>query len=356
MTSGNVTRLIAFSLAASATAGAHAAVRFSDCLKQPAGWYATDEARYLAENVIRYQAPEGGWPKNRDMTLPPEAHHDSKETPLPTIDNDATTTQLELLTRVIYAGRGEPVFKEAFLRGFDYLLAAQYENGGWPQFFPLRKGYYAHVTFNDDAMVNVLALLRDCAKGMPPFAGVGIDAERCERAARAFEKGVECILRCQVTLDGVKTAWCAQHDVHSLEPAWARNYEPPSLSGMESVGIVRFLMQIESPDPSVVAAIESAVEWFGTAAIEGLRVERFVGADGKRDVRTFPDQDAPRVWARFYDLETGAPVFTGRDRVPRARLDDIEYERRNGYGYLGDWPAKLLEREYPKWRKNHGLP
>jgi hypothetical protein len=63
---------------------------------------------------------------------------------------------------------------------------------------------------------------------------------------------------------------------------------------------------------------------------------------------------ATTIWARFYDLETVSPIFTGRDRIPRERLDDIEYERRNGYGYLGTWPAKLLEKEYPKWRERVG--
>ena len=30
-------------------------------------------------------------------------------------------------------------YRAAFDRGVDYLLAAQYPNGGWPQYFPLRK-------------------------------------------------------------------------------------------------------------------------------------------------------------------------------------------------------------------------
>jgi PelA/Pel-15E family pectate lyase len=258
---------------------------------------------------------------------------------------------LQFFARVVSA-TGDAELRVAFLKGFDYLLAAQYPNGGWPQYFPLRNGYYSHITFNDDAMVNVLELLRDASEGGAPFSFV--DDDRRAAAAGAVVRGIECILATQISQNGKLLVWCAQHDAETLEPAWARNFEPPSFSAHESVGVVRLLMDIERPDARVIAAVEGAVEWLRGAVVRGLRVERFVGADGKRDVRTFADSDAPPIWARFYDLETVSPIFTGRDRIPRERLDDIEYERRNGYGYLGTWPAKLLEKEYPKWRERVG--
>ena len=46
-------------------------------------------------------------------------------------------------------------------------------------------------------------------------------------------------------VNGRRTVWCAQHDETTLRPAGARTYEHASLSGYESVGIVRFLMGIE---------------------------------------------------------------------------------------------------------------
>jgi len=33
--------------------------------------------------------------------------------------------------------------------GVDYLLDAQHDDGGWPQFYPIRKGYSEHITYND---------------------------------------------------------------------------------------------------------------------------------------------------------------------------------------------------------------
>ena len=77
---------------------------------------------------------------------------------------------------------GDARYRAAFERGVDYLLAAQYPNGGWPQFFPLREGYYSRITYNDNAMVHVLTVLRDAAAGKPPYAFVDDGPARQGRA------------------------------------------------------------------------------------------------------------------------------------------------------------------------------
>ncbi len=332
---------------------AAAAVPWKEINRQPAAWYATDEARALAASIVQYQTSEGGWPKNKDMTEPPskeflaETAYDHRA---PTIDNDATTTQLELIARVLTA-RDDAALRQVFERGFDYLLAAQYENGGWPQYYPVISGYYTHITYNDNAMVNVLVLLRAAAAGEAPYGFV--DAARREKAAAAVAKGLACILRTQVKQDGKLTVWCAQHDETTFAPAWARKFEPPSLSGDESVGIVRFLMAIKHPSPEIITAVEGAVAWFESVKISGLRVDNTPGADGKKDRHAVADLAAPVLWARFYELATNRPVFMGRDSVTRYDFNEIERERRTGYAYFGTWPAPLLAKEYPLWRTQH---
>ncbi len=334
-----------------------APLTWRDVLRQPASWYAMPAARAVADTVLLYQFDDGGWPKNRDMTLAPAAEAAARQNPvaadeqMPTIDNNATHTQLRLLARVISAGNGTAAHRAAVERGLDYLLAAQYPNGGWPQFFPLRHGYYSHITFNDDAMAEVMRVLDDVAHARAPFAFV--DADRRARAARAVAKGLECILRCQVIEDGRRTVWCAQHDEVTLAPAPARNFEPISLSGNESVGVVRMLMQVEDPSPEVIAAIEGAVAWFRTVAIPGLRLDATPGADGHRDRHAVADSAAPVIWARFYEIGTNRPIFVGRDRVFRSDYNAIERERRTGYAYLGYWPAQLLEKDFPRWQAKH---
>jgi PelA/Pel-15E family pectate lyase len=349
---------LAVLLIAAKLTGAETQVRWDKAiLRQKPEWYASPGARALADNVIRWQSPMGGWPKNTDLAAPPHALEAPGEA-MPrrtadTIDNGATTTPMRFLALMVQATRNTE-YRAAFDRGVDFLLAAQYQNGGWPQYFPLRKGYYSHITYNDDAIVNVLTLLRAAAAGAPPYDFV--DAKRRARSAAAVSRGIDCILRTQIKQNGKLTAWCAQHDETTLEPAWARNYEPPSLSGGESVGIVRFLIEIEQPTPEIVAAVSGAVTWFESVKIHGARLEEFTGADVKRDKRVVADPTAEPLWARFYQLGTNRPVFTGRDKVIHYAISEIEHERRNGYSYYVTSPASLLGRDYPRWRAKHKSP
>ena len=332
----------------------HAAPRWRDILEQPPDWYGSAEARATARIVQTYQTAIGGWPKNLDMTRPPSAPVDVAES---TIDNGATTTQLWLLGRIISAPGGDPdaVLRIAAERGIDYLLAAQYPNGGWPQFFPLRRGYYSHITFNDDAMVRVLRVLQAVAEQREPFGWV--DPARRERAAAAVARGVECILRCQVRVEGQLTAWCAQHDAETFAPAPARKFEPISLSGMESVGILEFLMA-QPASPELVAAIEAGVAWLDRVKLTGWRIERPPLPDGSgRDlVLVKAAEDAPPVWARFYEIGTDRPIFMGRDGVAYDNLAAVEPERRSGYAYYGTWGASLLAKAYPQWKARRAAP
>ena len=213
------------------------------------------------------------------------------------------------------------------MKGFDYLLKAQYPNGCWPQFYPDLSGYYKHITFNDGAMIGVMNLLRDVASGKPEFAFV--DEARRASAATAVEKGIDCILKTQIIVNGKRTAWCAQHDEITLAPAPARSYELVSLSGGESVDVVRFLMSIKNPSPAVVEAIEGAVAWF-------------------RQVELKSPEGKP-VWARFYQIGTNRPIFVGRDGVIKYKLAEIEEERRNGYRWYVDEAATLLNKDYVAW-------
>lgn len=322
--------------------------------RQPADWYASAEAVRIADNLLFYQRAIGGWPKNIDMAAPlsPAGQAeliDQKEQNDSLIDNGATYSQMIYLARV-YQATPQERFKQAFLRGLDYLLKMQYANGGWPQFYPLRKGYYSHITYNDNAMVNVLRLLQDVMRKKNNY--LFVDDARRQRAEQAVAKGVECILKTQIVVNGQRTVWCAQHDEVTLAPANARAYEKISLSGSESVGIVRFLMSLERPNKEVTEAIEAAVAWFRRAKLTGIRVLETSDSSlpKGRDRVVVKDDNAAPLWARFYEISTNRPIFCGRDGIIKYSLAEIEYERRNGYGWYTDAPAALLDNEYPSWK------
>ncbi len=331
------------------------AVRWGDVLKQKPEWYASDDAVRIADNVLLYQHDEGGWSKNIDMARLLTERERAELVKLKSetgsnIDNGATYTQLIYLARV-YTARKQERHREAFLRGLDYLLKAQYDNGGWPQYYPLRKGYYSHITFNDGAMVNTMRLLREVARKRSVFRFV--DEDRRLLAAKAVAKGVELILKTQVVIAGKRTIWGAQHDEVTLAPAPARKFEPASLSAGESVGVVRFLMGIENPDARIVEAVESAITWFRNSEVRGLRwVEvRNPSKPGEYARGVVADPKAPPIWARFYEIGTNRPIFSGRDGIVRYSVMEIDEERRNGYSWYVEEPAELLDKDYSAWCK-----
>ena len=322
----------------------------SQYAKQSTEWFQSEEGRRIADNVLTWQTQHGSWPKNRDTASEP---FDGKSDDLHgTFDNSATIGELRFLARAFRA-TNEPRYRQAFLKGLSHILEAQYPTGGWPQFYPLSKGYHRHITFNDNAMVRILELLRDVSES----SDYGfLETESCTKAKVAVTKGIDCILRTQIKQDDKLTAWCAQHNEKTLEPAWARSYEPPSISGAESVGVVRFLMSVEEPTPAIIAAVEGAVGWFRNTEIQGIRLETFTDAEGQDDKRVVADPDAGPLWARFYEIGSNRPIFLDRDSVVRYTFSEIGQERRTGYAYYGGWATRLLTDEYPRWREKHKLP
>ena len=324
-----------------------------NALKQPSESYGSAEAVRIAETVLVYQSSNGGWPKGYDYTaelsekvkeaifLAKEERDDT------TFDNGATHSEVQFLA-LVYQATGDERHKEAILKGIDFMLEAQFENGGWPQTYPR---YSNFVTFNDDAMTGVITVLHDVAEENELYSFV--DEARREKAAVAVEKGIAVILQTQIVVDGKLTAWCAQHNLRTLEPQTARSYEPPSISGSESVGVVQFLMSIQDPSPEVVAAIEGAVAWFEEVKLTGIRVDRIEddSLEAGFDLVAVEDEAAPPLWARFYDIDTNKAIFPDRDGSVYESLNELSYERRVGYRYLTDRPASMLYEEYPAWKK-----
>ena len=341
--------------------GSYLELRWKQVATQmPDAWYGSDEAKTVAENVLKYQTDIGGWAKNSSY------HNDSvkqdeweriKATGVgATFDNGATLTEMRFLTRV-YTMTKDERYRDAFMKAFSYILDAQYPNGGWPQYYPYRKrksAYSSHITYNDHVMVNVMRFLDDIVNEKPTYAPMQISDEMRLRANESFDRGAECILRTQILVDDQPTVWCAQHDEFTLAPAGARSYELPSFSGGESAGVTMLLMELENPSKEIINAVNGAVRWFEDHRIEGIRVEDVINEDGKKDRIVVEDSTAPAQWARFYDLETGEPFFCDRDGIKKSTLAEIGLNRRAGYRWYTRAPAKVLER-YPEWARKLGI-
>ena len=334
----------------------------SDEIKVPSTTSVTD---LIAENMLLYQRANGGWPKHFGGDKKVDYKHElTGEEKLElasgyaagidaTIDNDATTKEIRYLCKIYKQTKNEKYFNAA-KRGIDYLLNAQYANGGWPQFFPDFSSYRSQVTYNDNAMVNVLNVLYDVVYSKNDLDV--FDKQYQNKCVDPIVKGVQCILKTQLKQREKLTAWCAQYNAKTLQPEMARKYELVSLSGSESVGIVRFLMRIEQPSPAIIASVNGAVQWFDKVKITGYKVVDIAAPAEKsgKDRVLLPDSSGI-LWARFYDVQTNEPFFAGRDSQRHTSLAEIENERRVGYAWYGNWPLKLLTTEYPEWKLKWGI-
>lgn len=335
-------------------------------LNEPASWYGSNEAVRIANIIVSFQTPAGGWSKNLNLAAQPRAPGESFAPDnnsrylgkddfdsLPaghwdyvgTFDNDATITELRFLAKVIAAGRSNQVkpFRASFLRGLDYIFAAQYPNGGWPQVWPLQGGYHDAITYNDDAMINILNLLREAATGTNDFAFVPENTRRL--AGTGLQRGLAGVLASQIIENGHPTVWCQQHDALTLQPVSARNYEMPSEVSRESAVIMMFLMAQPRPGPEIIASVNAAARWFEKTRISDMAY-KVVPGQGRR---LAPAPGHGPIWARFYEIGSDRPIFGDRDKTIHDRLDEISAERRNGYAWFTDAPQKALDR-YVEWK------
>jgi len=309
-------------------------------------WYRTEAGGRVAGHILSFQTPSGGWSKHVDFSAGPRAPGTSffsesdRWSFIATIDNNSTTEQMRFLARA-HAETGEDRYHTSLMRALDYLLAAQYPNGCWPQVYPLMGGYHDAVTFNDDATVNVLKVLRDIARGRLEATAIS-EAGRA-RGASALERGIECLVRAQVVVGGQRTIWGQQHDPLTFFPVKARSYEPPSLAGRESAGIVAFLMDIPNPSDAVVAAVHAAVDWFAAHAVRGIAY------DPAKGVVEAPG--AGPTWARMSEIGTNRPIFSNRDGVILYDYTKLT-DRATGYAWFTPEGAAVLA-EYENWSLRH---
>ena len=320
--------------------------------------YNVTQVKEIADNVLLYQRDNGGWPKNYDMRaiLTKDQRKKviaAKPELYTTFDNCTTYSHIKYMAKAYQILKDEK-YKDAALKGIDFVLSSQYANGGWPQFYPLETNYSKEITFNDDAMTGVMQMLKDIIDNKPFYSFV--DKARRQKIKTAFDKGLNCILKCQIVDNGKLTAWCQQHDEKDLRPALGRAYELPSICNDEGANIVLFLMSFDKPSEEIVNSVQSAVKWFQDSKISGIRVNEISAPEIKFPLRVskidrvvVQDTAAPLIWARFYELRTHKPLFADRRGTPLYSLAEVDRERRSGYRYYTSNPQKVLD-AYPAWQ------
>jgi PelA/Pel-15E family pectate lyase len=104
-----------------------------------------------------------------------------------------------------------------------------------------------------------------------------------------------------------------------------------------------FLMTLGEPSPAVLASIEGAAAWLKASTITGF-AWRNVENRGRLLV---PDAGAGPLWSRLYEIGSNRPIF-GRENRVLYDVSEVSRERRDGYSWYGNGPARYLE-EYRQW-------
>lgn len=290
-------------------------------------------AREVEQALLWTQLASGGWPTDHDFALPVahKRHYrrdlDAGDTERggrsshTTLDDDKTQFAVLFLLELaqLPESKNDEPLHAALKFALDSLLAAQLPNGGWPQGFsgpadatlPVKKptlpkewprkwpelDYTGYVTLNDGNLFSLAKLLVRAHEA----TGEGRYLESLKKLGD-FHILAQC--------PAPQTGWAQQYNAQ-MEPAWARKFEPPCVSGHESLWAMRTLHEIwlTTGDEKYLAPIAAGLMW-----LEGSRLP-----DGQ--------------YARFYELHTNKPLYFVKDTY------ELTYDDSNlptHYGFKSD--------------------
>jgi hypothetical protein len=218
---------------------------------------------------------------------------------------------------------------EAVLYALDHLAAAQFPNGAWPQRFnqppdpakfPVKKASYppswprefpsanygGYYTFNDNALADCIDVMFE--------AGRLYDVDRYTAAAR---RGGDFILLAQ--MPEPQPIWAQQYDVN-MHPVWARKFEPPSVTGGETQGVLRILLKVyrETGDRKYLQPFHVALDYLRRSRLQDGRL------------------------ARFYELQTNRPLYFTKEY----KLTYSDADMPTHYGFKVSDNSESIAREY----------
>ncbi len=308
-------------------------------------WHATGDQYYLdaaveaARALVKGQLCSGGWTyiiefdpaKRRRYAYRSDGNcrQDAENTTV--LDDNVSQAAARLLMRVDRAldFRDEAIHGAAG-RALEALIGAQYPNGAWPQRFsappeadnyPVKQASYPdswprehpgdhyreYYTFNDNTIADAIDMFLEAARtyGNPDYRA-------------AAERGGGFILLAQ--MPDPQPAWAQQYDL-GMHPAWARVFEPPSVTGGESQGIMRTLLALyrETGDRKYLEPIPRGFEY----------LKRSIVPPSDAEIYRRASRGGGPVLARFYELKTNRPLYITKGT--QIRVPGLGSSRPDGY-------------------------
>ena len=315
-----------------------------------------DSAVAAAHALVKGQLASGGWDyriefdpaRRKRYAYRVDGQPAEQAANVTTLDDDNTQSAVRFLMHADRAlEQKDAKIHEAAIFALESLLKAQYPNGAWPQRFssppkaedfPVIKANYpdewprtwpnekyaSYYTLNDQTLVDMIALMFEAAE-------IYGDQRYFDAACR----GGDFLILAQ--MPDPQPAWAQQYSA-AMQPAWARKFEPPSITGGESQGAMRILMEVyrQTGDKKYLTPIPRALAYLEQSALPSGRMPRFL------ELKT----NKPLYFTKQYDLvytDDDLPTHYGfitSNRLPRIRT---EYER-----LVATDPAKLKRVRRPE--------
>ncbi len=270
--------------------------------------YLLDAAKEVASALRASQLRSGGWGSRFELGKEQRKKYNYRSDPdnpkgrnQSTFDDNKTQSCLTFLMHLDQ--RLE--FKDLQLRdvldyAFEKCLATQFPNGGWPQRFsgppnpddfPIKKAAYpetwsreypakkygTHYTLNDNAISDMINVM--------------LEAHRIygdEKFMSAAKRSGDFLILAQ--MPDPQPGWAQQYNAN-MEPAWARKFEPPSITGGESQSAMQALLLLyrATADKKYLGPIPKALAYYKNSLLPNGKL------------------------ARFYELKTNKPLYFTKD-------------------------------------------
>lgn len=268
-----------------------------------AAWQATGDATVLdftktcASALLKGQLHSGGWDHSIELDPEKRKPHGYRDVPMPkkpasvtSLDDDISQSALRFLMRLDRAtGFKEPAFGDAVRHGLKCIVAAQFPNGAWYQWwrdvpkpadagaYPVKPASYpqkwsrkwlndwtGRYFLNDNVAINAIDTLL-----------LAHAVYRDDAWLNAAKKAGDFLLLAQ--MPDPQPAWAQQYDPE-MHPVWDRKFEPPAISSRESERVLLGLIRLyhATGDVRYLEPHKRAIPYLKTCLMKEAKMPRFL--------------------------------------------------------------------------------
>ncbi len=303
-----------------------------------------DAATEAAEALLYGQMKSGGWehaidfdPKGKLSGQYRNGKGRGKDRS--TLDDDSSQSAILFLMQ---CDRAHEFQHAAIHEGVEYALSrlrgAQFPNGAFPQVWfgpvpqhPILPASYPDYDWKTEHRVkeywNLYTLNDDLAGDMARTLLAAYDIYHDDRSSQALRQLGDFLILAQ--MPDPQPAWAQQYTLE-MQPAWARKFEPPAITGHESQDAISVLMLVSrhTKEPKYLEPIPRALKYLRASLL----------SDGQI--------------ARFYELKTNKPLYM--TKAYELTYDDGDVP--SHYGWKQKVRLDKLEKEFEATRSGTWTP